>query len=208
MDHDPSGGAHGGFRFHLKRVTEPEHQALETRMARTGLDGSLASYRRLLTCFHSLYDPLERALEQLDWTATGLDPAARRKSPWLAEDLAHFGETVPTRPISAALPPVRGIGDGFGVLYVLEGATLGGQIISRELRAGLGIGPESGGRFFAGYGAETGRMWQSFVAVLERAAEDPENASAISEAASATFRSFDRALAALETTVDAASNIR
>ncbi len=48
-----------------------------------------------------------------------------------------------------------------GCLYVLEGATLGGQVISRHL-AKLGIGPENGGRFFNGYGARTGEMWKSF----------------------------------------------
>jgi heme oxygenase len=48
-----------------------------------------------------------------------------------------------------------------GCLYVLEGATLGGQFISRHL-ATLGIGPANGGLFFHGYGAKTGEMWKSF----------------------------------------------
>ena len=164
-------------------------------MARTGLNGSLASYRALLACVLGLYRPLETALEGLDWSATGLDLAARRKSPWLMEDLAHFGVAAPR---GAATPaPLTAIAEGLGVLYVLEGATLGGQVIGRSLKADFGIGPENGGRFFASYGAETGRMWRSFVAVLESVAGDPRQARAIERTAIATFRRFDEALAGM-----------
>ena len=43
----------------------------------------------------------------------------------------------------------------FGCLYVMEGATLGGQVIGRHVRQTLGVTPETGGRFHAAYGDRT-----------------------------------------------------
>ena len=48
------------------------------------------------------------------------------------------------------------------MLYVFEGATLGGQIIGRHLRDGLRIDRGNGAAFFGGYGDETGAMWMRF----------------------------------------------
>jgi heme oxygenase len=51
-----------------------------------------------------------------------------------------------------------------GTLYVIEGATLGGEVISRCLKSHLELGPDSGGRFFHGYGdaVVTRHNWQTF----------------------------------------------
>jgi heme oxygenase len=56
--------------------------------------------------------------------------------------------------------------EALGALYVLEGSSLGGRVILKELKrrdvslAGLG--------FLDPYGADTSRRWQSFLAILER----------------------------------------
>lgn len=39
-------------------------------------------------------------------------------------------------------------------MYVLEGATLGGQIISRSLGGRFGLTPQTGLRFCSSYGAQ------------------------------------------------------
>jgi heme oxygenase len=49
---------------------------------------------------------------------------------------------------------------------VLEGATHGGQFISKHTLALLGVTPETAGRFFHGYGERTGAMWRTFGAAL------------------------------------------
>ena len=54
-----------------------------------------------------------------------------------------------------------------GCLDVIEGATLGGPVVTRHLQASLGLTPLSGGAFFSGYVAHKG----SHLKCLRRAPE-------------------------------------
>ncbi len=62
-------------------------------------------------------------------------------------------------------------GDGFcaGVLYTVQGSTLGGKLIYRQL--GALLPDDSGRRFFKG-SAEDSRNWQALCAALEGRAAD------------------------------------
>lgn len=124
---------------------------------------SLDGYALLLERLYGFYAPGEAALAAHPLTADGRAPS-RRKLPLLARDLAALGR--PGDPPSAEPPPLTSTGHAFGCRYVLEGATLGGQIISRHLRERLGLTAETGAAFFHGYGPETGRMWKAFGAHL------------------------------------------
>jgi heme oxygenase len=79
----------------------------------------------------------------------------------------------------------------FGCLYVLEGATLGGQIITRHLHASLGLTPETGAAFFAGYGARTGSRWKEFGTHLSAFALQSGSGDAIVASANSTFETLD-----------------
>lgn len=60
----------------------------------------------------------------------------------------------------------------------------------RALNDRLGLTAETGGRFFASYGASIGLMWRRFVAALDGEGGDPGNAHAAERAAAATFQAF------------------
>jgi heme oxygenase len=183
-----------GLRFRLREATAAAHQRLEDRMDVMGLTGSLDSYRTLLARFLGIYQPLEEQLAGLDWSAAGFDFAARRKSHRLHRDLEVLGLSrirIDALPLCRELPPLATRPEGLGALYVLEGATLGGQIISREVDAKLGIGEATGGAFFAGYGTASGQMWRGFIDVLEREGSTPSAARAVEESALATFACFE-----------------
>jgi heme oxygenase len=77
-----------------------------------------------------------------------------------------------------------------GCLYVIEGATLGGQIISKHLLANLGLGPDTGAAFFNGYGAESGHQWQSFRLFLTGNAEAMDQDDEIVFSANDTFKTL------------------
>jgi len=64
------------------------------------------------------------------------------------------------------LPEVKSITEALGCLYVLEGATLGGQVIGRHLKKNLALDEDRGCAFFCSYGDEVGLMWQSFQETL------------------------------------------
>ena len=76
-----------------------------------------------------------------------------------------------------------------GALYVTEGSTLGGQLISRHLAQRFGWKNGEGHRFFSCYGAETGRMWASFREELTRLSE-PSPEDMIVDGARKMFRTL------------------
>jgi len=77
-----------------------------------------------------------------------------------------------------------------GTLYVTEGATLGGQLISRQLERHLGLCDGRGYAFFQSYGSGIGVMWRRFLAELRRH-DTPEMRPAIIAGAIDTFATFE-----------------
>ncbi|MEN3942817.1 biliverdin-producing heme oxygenase [Prosthecobacter sp. SYSU 5D2] len=181
----------------LKTKTAEKHLALEAQMDITRHFKTRDDYRHLLERFYTLYAPLEaRLAEAVDWQQAGFDFDDRRKTPWLVEDLAHLGAE-PQEGLDLAecqtLPQVSGLANAIGCLYVLEGSTLGGQVISRLLQQHLPITLENGGRFFAGYGAKTLPNWRLFGEWAEACStRDPAIEPLAAAAAQSTFDTFAR----------------
>jgi heme oxygenase len=150
----------------------------ETRALHDRVEGDLdlvlqritpEGYRLLLERFHGFYAPWERAVARTLGSPLPQFFAERRKAGLLAEDLRFFGgPEVPSRPSRSACSfPI--LGDHarvLGSMYVVEGATLGGQVISRRLEGQLGLAEGRGYSFFRSYGADVGRKWQAFREVL------------------------------------------
>lgn len=55
-----------------------------------------------------------------------------------------------------------------GILYVFEGATLGGRVVERHVSHRLRVTPDNGIEFFHGYGERTAEMWRLFGHELNR----------------------------------------
>ncbi len=172
----------------LKTETRPHHDRIEGAIGpmRPGLTAD--EYVDLLRRFYGFYAAWEPAVAA---TLGGRLPhlvADRRRTPWLERDLAHFGLTaadLAVVPRCDRLPRVDTVARALGSTYVVEGSTLGGQYISRHLGKSLGLTPDAGLAFYAGYGERTGAMWQAFREVLvEHASGDPDDAVA---AAAETF---------------------
>jgi len=158
----------------LRSETSERHAALEHQLPLVDPRLSRDGYRTILEGFFGYYAPLEVQLSGASvWAELEFDFAARQKVPELEKDLVLLGSTAEelTRlPQCAELPELETIPQILGCLYVIEGSTLGGQVITRHLQANLGITPETGGAFFAGYGAKTGARWQAFGAMITAAA--------------------------------------
>jgi heme oxygenase len=84
------------------------------------------------------------------------------------------------------LPQVTTPEDVLGIVYVLEGSTLGGAYLLKQL-ALLGITASQGGSYLASYGSNRGKMWQRFLFTLEEAHLRQARAESIAAAAIATF---------------------
>jgi heme oxygenase (biliverdin-IX-beta and delta-forming) len=127
---------------------------------------SIHTYTALLQKLFGYYKPLEERIAALPgWHNLPVDLGRRQKAPLLARDLLWLKVTQPQLsqlPQCERLPEVTSITQALGCLYVLEGATLGGQIIGRHLKKNLALDEDRGCAFFCSYGDEVGLMWKSF----------------------------------------------
>jgi heme oxygenase len=173
----------------LKSSTEQEHNDIEAIIDPLKNFCSLPAYQAHLVKTWILYQSLEAELAAVDWSAIGIDFEARRKTPLLEEDL-RFLHVAPVSHASVdSYAPQPDPAFALGCLYVLEGATLGGQFISRHL-AKLGIGPANGGLFFNSYGAKTGEMWKAFQTSASRYCTTEGQIERAVKGAKATFGRF------------------
>lgn len=137
---------------------------------------------RLLQRFYGFWRPWEAAAARVLLPDFSLFFAPRRRAGWILSDLVQMGlsisevEGLPTAP---RLPALRSVAEALGSMYVTEGSTLGGQLLSRHFVEDTGI-PAAACRFFSGYRSETGSMWKRFGAELEKRPqkEYPELAAA------------------------------
>src|SRR5215216_59367 len=131
---------------------------------------SIHTYTALLQKLFGYYRPLEERIAALPgWHNLPVDLGRRQKAPLLARDLLWLKVAQPQLrllPQCERLPAVKSITQALGCLYVLEGATLGGQIIGRHLKKNLALDEDRGCAFFCSYGDEVGLMWQSFQETL------------------------------------------
>lgn len=176
-------------RIALRDATRTHHERTEAAVDLATRVHSMDAYRTMVARFLGLHAPLEDALAGLPWAEAGLDFDARRRTPALRADLADLGvdpETVERCP--DVLHPTT-LAAGLGSLYVLEGASLGGQIIARDATAALGTDAT---RFFRGDGREVGPMWRAFGRALDTYLDTPERLGEATRAAADTFGLFER----------------
>jgi heme oxygenase len=149
---------------HLRSATRDLHDGLEARLDVFARVADPLRRREMVGRFLAFYRPAEAALARLLANEPGLEFDARRKAPALERDMTALQASPPA---DAPLAPPTGRCEALGFLYVLEGSTLGGRVIDKQLRL-RGLSPE-GLSFFQGYGEATGARWKAFCAVLERA---------------------------------------
>lgn len=156
-------GSPADVMMRLRKETAGSHARLEKALAL--LEPPLAQDRfvTLLERFYGFHAVWEPAI------AAHFDPEfllPRRRLRLIENDLIALGHhPADTRPPlcfgAAALG--RSPEVALGSLYVMEGSTLGGQMIARGLR-GTGWGERI--RYFNPYGDGTGGMWSAFKALV------------------------------------------
>ena len=159
------------FLKNLKEATADMHQALERLpLSASIIDPAVTvtNYQDyLLNMFPIVLDLEQNLYPMLQGIVPDLDQ--RRKLPLLLQDLKMLDVEVP----GMSQLPLTGSGENMhipfamGILYVMEGSTLGGRMIGNNIQKALGFTPASGAKYFAGYGPATGSMWKSFLQHLE-----------------------------------------
>lgn len=179
----------------LRSATRDLHARIEKRLPFFSAQLDAALYTRLLQAYYGFYQPLEDALAASAQVPVELAPHERVKIPTLVRDLYVLGVTdtdIARLPQCHDLPVIDSPGACLGVMYVLEGATLGGQLLRREVHARLGLDEHSGAAFLDVYGAATGPRWKAFLNYLSGASRDPRFVQAAADAAHSTFARFEQ----------------
>jgi heme oxygenase (biliverdin-IX-beta and delta-forming) len=178
----------------LRTATAAVHLELERHLALLGPETSILRYTRIITLFYGFYRPVEAGLERLDARAPARDFPLRARTRLLERDLLALGlgvQTISELPTCHELPILAEPEHFVGCLYVLEGASLGGQVITRTLRERLDLADRSGLAFFAGDGAAaTVARWRSVLHWLDHINPSALRMEQIVASAHATFSSL------------------
>ncbi|MCP3103111.1 biliverdin-producing heme oxygenase [Myxococcus sp. K15C18031901] len=160
----------------LKTETRSHHECTEAsvRLLEPGLTAD--DYRRHLEAVLGFQAPVEAPLtEVLDAALPALRMRERRKVPLLEQDLralGHDAASLSRLPRCARRPSVSELPEALGCAYVLEGSTLGGQLILRHLRRHFGERAPGGFAYFQAHGEEVGARWRAFGEALLQASAD------------------------------------
>jgi heme oxygenase len=175
----------------LRLETRPYHEALDHHPLMVQLmspELSLPLYQHLLGKFLGFYQPLEPILARFPhWSSLGLNLAERRKTSWLLQDLSRLGASAADLPACPAADWIHDAAAAMGTFYVMEGSTLGGQVISRHVTSRLGLRADHGLAFFSSYGESVGARWKETREALLRFVELGGDEDSMIEAAKKTF---------------------
>lgn len=201
--HDPlpPHDAGGSLRHLLRQSTHAEHAQLNRQPLLAGITQAgypIEHYRLVLAAYMPFYRSLEHAIVGFFQRST-VSFAYTPKLPWLIADLQYFGggpdeASSDPQPLRAVFE-INTLGQLLGVMYAVEGATLGGQLIAQQVAAHLGLKANAGARFFNGYGPQTGHRWEQFLLYLEMHGSD---AIVRDQAVSAAKTTFSRVREALD----------
>ncbi|MEO8402330.1 MAG: biliverdin-producing heme oxygenase [Gammaproteobacteria bacterium] len=182
------------LRQRLKKETHNLHKKIEqTSLFKKILlqEISLCDYHLLIQKFYDFITPCEALIDSLPCKSIIEN---RKKQPWLEQDLhalkistkndTHFPKCI-------HLPALYDCEQVYGYLYVMEGATLGAQVITKMLKTQLQITSDRGGRYFYGYGDMTKVMWNDFCLNLRNISDTEQQNKIVHSAIETMYRFYE-----------------
>jgi heme oxygenase len=173
------------LRQSLRDATQEIHQGLHLHPGFLAVqNGTIdaATYRDLLARLYGFY---------LTFEPTAKIMADR--SAWLQEDLVALNVTsagLAAIPRCTDFPVLDDSESQLGARYVVEGSSLGGLSLARNLDSLLGADVQEGRRFFVGRGPGSGESWKGLLTCLEAVERDPVACRRVIAASIATFEAF------------------
>jgi len=183
----------------LRTETAQNHKKLESLMfVNEIMNNSLSidQYKKLLTINYIIHQKLENELANMldSVIAEQLEMKDRLKLNALTKDLDYWNINSLTLPELAfeLFIPEKNTAEVLGALYVLEGATLGGNVIKRHILANPNFkNQEDGLNYYGVYGEELSTKWKNFVSVLNERVEEADYKRCINSA-NQTFNNLIR----------------
>lgn len=189
---------HHDARKMLQQATHDAHVRLNRHPLLeqlTSPDYPMKCYRQVISAYFSCYGQIESAIDgALSRWKIDFDYTCRRKQPWLLQDMAWFGISQPVIQNRLAPGLINDEHGVYGVLYTIEGSSLGGRLIARRLATHFGLTQEYGARFFSGYGEDIDARWNEVVSMLNARLTQPNALSSAIRAANDTFQLIEACL--------------
>ena len=155
------------FLTDLKAHTADSHKNLESLPVSASIlspNMRIEDYCHYLSLMHDVHKSTEEVVFPL---LTGIitDLEERKKVSLIEQDLLSlkFSKTISTTIFQAADLTIP---FALGILYVIEGSTLGGRFILKNVSSNPQLSGNEGVSYFSGYRDKTGSYWKSFLNML------------------------------------------
>ena len=182
------------FPASLKEATKEAHNDVESLPISSEMmnpNVTLEQYQKYLLAMFGVINEVESQIFP-QVSSVFSDITQRSKSQLIASDLKEIGAfAFPTKQnifeISGKSLPFL-----IGILYVIEGSTLGGRYMLKNIESAIDIDGKIATTFLSGYGNSTGSMWKKFMHELSAFESATKSSSEITAGAQFAFRAIHR----------------
>lgn len=182
----------------IKEGTKEAHLHLEKKVIqKLKAIRSNADYADFLKHFYAYFSHLEKAIAPYITDELLPDYKQRRNSAYLKKDIEELGFDITNLPLTT-VPKINSALQAMAALYVMEGSIMGGSIIVKMLEKG---GITQGVSFFSGYGEATGRMWGTFIEVLNGQSNNENDEAQAIFTANETFTHFSEVFSEINVSI-------
>lgn len=187
------------FLQQLRSKTAYSHQLIEQNSISQSLMSqgvTMTQYAQYLKSMYGFVYGFEKMVFPLLEHNELLQIDDRRKSHLIQSDLVLLNYTAAQPYVNDELfsTHYQTAAAALGGMYVLEGSTLGGQIISRHLSKVLGDAVAGKTTYLTAYAGQTGGMWKNFLQLLCEAGVSNANEDEIIDSAVNTFSLLNNCL--------------
>lgn len=154
----------------IKTSTAKLHSHVEKQLASVLFDKNMtaSAYLKMLLQMRDCYNAMETSLNQFNLTQQLLKD--RSKLTWLDEDILYLSQLSKKNlnyiNKDIDLKAISNVSHAMGMLYVMEGATLGGGHIFKALNKHTWLNESQGIRFFYNYGDNRNEKWAYYMKQL------------------------------------------
>lgn len=180
------------FLHNLRSQTSTLHTQLEKlpiSLKLTSADLSIKDYIHYLQlmqpviCFteNEIFPVVKNVVDDID---------ERKKQHLIKKDLQYLKAASSLKKFTIEDYQIHDVSFALGVLYVIEGSTLGGRVILKNIQHILNLNEENGASYFAGYRDKTGSLWKHFLNKLTSCETQTKTQEKIIAGANAAFKSI------------------
>lgn len=176
------------FLTDIKTKTADSHKKLESLSVSASIlspDMKIEDYIHYLSLMHDVHKNTEEIVYPL--LSNIIDDLEQRRKKHLIEEDFLFLNHNKTASSQVFNKTEMSTAFALGVFYVIEGSTLGGRFILKNIVTNPQLSNDQGVSYFKGYGDKTGSYWKNFLNVLAEYEQNNNCADSIIEGAVYAF---------------------